>query len=97
MRSTLTTLFVVALVAAPAAQNRYKATDGKLRIALAQQPLGPNGPSKGPDTMASGGIQEILGELGATVRQEKTEGPGGTFCVIADPTGADVALWQAAA
>jgi uncharacterized protein len=36
-------------------------------------------------------------ELGATVRQEKTEGPGGTFCVIADPTGAEVALWQAAA
>ena len=36
-------------------------------------------------------------ELGATVRQEKTAGPAGTFCVIADPTGAEVALWQAAA
>jgi uncharacterized protein len=36
-------------------------------------------------------------ELGAEVRQPKTEGPGGTFCVIADPTGAEVALWQAAA
>jgi uncharacterized protein len=36
-------------------------------------------------------------ELGAAVRQEKTEGPGGTFCVIADPTGAEIALWQAAA
>jgi predicted enzyme related to lactoylglutathione lyase len=35
-------------------------------------------------------------DLGATVRQEKTEGPGGTFCVIADPTGAELALWQAA-
>jgi predicted enzyme related to lactoylglutathione lyase len=34
--------------------------------------------------------------LGATVRREKTEGPGGTFCVIADPTGAELALWQAA-
>jgi predicted enzyme related to lactoylglutathione lyase len=36
-------------------------------------------------------------ELGATVRQQKTEGPGGTFSVIADPTGAELALWQAAA
>jgi predicted enzyme related to lactoylglutathione lyase len=36
-------------------------------------------------------------ELGATVRQEKTDGPGGTFSVIADPTGAEVALWQPAA
>jgi uncharacterized protein len=36
-------------------------------------------------------------DLGATVRQERTEGPAGTFCVIADPTGAEVALWQAAA
>jgi uncharacterized protein len=36
-------------------------------------------------------------DLGATIRQATTEGPGGTFCVIADPTGAEVALWQAAA
>jgi uncharacterized protein len=36
-------------------------------------------------------------DLGATVRQERTDGPGGTFCVIADPTGAEIALWQAAA
>jgi arginase len=56
-----------------AAQNRYKAGDGKLRVALAQQPLGPNGPSTGPDTMASGGIQKILADLGATVRVEKAE------------------------
>ena len=36
-------------------------------------------------------------ELGATLRVEKTEGPAGTFGVIADPSGAEIALWQAAA
>lgn len=68
-------LAVVALVlCAPlGAQNRYKAGDGKLRVALAQQPLGPNGPSKGPDTMANGGIQKMLGDLGSTVRVEKAQ------------------------
>ena len=40
MRIAFTSLFVVALLAAPAAQSRYKANDGKLRVALAQQPLG---------------------------------------------------------
>ena len=40
---------------------------------MAQQPLGPNGPSKGPDTMANGGIQKILADLGATVRVERAE------------------------
>jgi arginase len=59
------------LAAAPAAQGRkYVGGDGKLRVALAKQPLSPTGPSKGPDTMASGGIQKILADLGATVRVE---------------------------
>src|SRR5688572_25113820 len=69
----LLVLLVAALVAAPSAQNRYKAGNGKLRVALAQQPLGPNGPSKGPDTMAAGGIQKMLADLGATVRVEKAQ------------------------
>jgi arginase len=77
MRRTLALLLALAAIvtcaASPSAQNRYKAGDGKLRVALAQQPLGPNGPSKGPDTMASGGIQKILEDLGATVRVEKAE------------------------
>lgn len=63
----------IALSVTGLAQNRYKAGDGTLRIALAQQPLGPNGPSKGPDTMAAGGIQKILADLGATVRVEKAQ------------------------
>ena len=36
-----------------------------------EQPLGPERPSKGPDTMANGGIQKILADLGATVRVEQ--------------------------
>jgi arginase len=54
-------------------QNRYKAGDGTLRVALAQQPLGPNGPSKGPDTMLNGGILKTLSEMGATIRVDKAQ------------------------
>ena len=76
MRSLLTLLIAVARsLPLPSAQTRYKdpGADGKLRVALVQQPLGPNGPSKGPDTMAAGGIQKILADLGATVRVEKAQ------------------------
>ena len=73
IRAVLVLSIALALSTGVVAQNRYKAGDGKLRVALAQQPLGPNGPSKGPDTMANGGIQKILGDLGATVRVEKAE------------------------
>ena len=51
--------------------DRYKGADGKLRVALAKQPLSPNGPSTGPTTMANGGIQKILADLGATVRVDE--------------------------
>lgn len=63
----------LALTTPLSAQTRYTTADGKLRVALTQQPLGPNGPSKGPDTMAAGGIQKILADLGATVRVEKAQ------------------------
>jgi arginase len=66
---------VVALVLAaylvPAlseAQPRYAGQDGRLRVALSKQPFSPNGVSKGPETMATGGIQEILATLGAVTR-----------------------------
>jgi arginase len=63
---------VLAVMAAPMrAQQRYVDSSGKLRVALAKQPLGPNGPSKGPATMADGGIQKILEGLGVTVRVEE--------------------------
>ena len=47
---------------------RYTTADGKLRVALAQQPFSPNGTVVGPRTMAEGGIQPLLAGLGATVR-----------------------------
>ena len=49
-----------------AEQKKYHGPDGKLRVALAKQPFSPNGLSKGPATMAEGGIQKILADLGAT-------------------------------
>jgi arginase len=64
-------ILLAALCVLPAVagqQKKYVAADGRIRVALAKQPLSPNGPSKGPTTMAEGGIQKILGELGATVR-----------------------------
>jgi arginase len=58
------------LAAAPSAQ-RYTGPDGKLRVALAQQPFSPNGTSPGPKTMANGGIQQQLATLGATIRVQE--------------------------
>src|SRR5687768_7358418 len=70
---------VIALIALlgtpPIAQNRYKDANagGSLRVALSQQPLGPNGPSKGPDTMLNGGIMKTLSDMGATIRVDKAQ------------------------
>jgi arginase family enzyme len=63
----------VLAVALEAGQNRPKYVDaaGNVRVALSQQPLSPNGPSKGPSTMAAGGIQKILADMGAVVRVDE--------------------------
>jgi arginase family enzyme len=66
-------LLALALAPGPAGQTKSVDGDGKLRVALAKQPLSPNGPSKGPTTMAEGGIQRILADLGATVRVEEAQ------------------------
>jgi arginase len=55
-------------IAAPAEAQPYRSPAGKLRIALAKQPFAPNGLSQGPETMATGGIHQILAELGAEIR-----------------------------
>jgi arginase len=48
--------------------QRYTGSDGRLRVALVKQPFSPTGTSAGPNTMANGGIQQILAGLGAVVR-----------------------------
>ena len=64
-----TILLLIALSAAPVqAQTKYTGSDGRLRVSLAQQPFSPNGTSRGPNTMASGGIRDTLARLNAVVR-----------------------------
>ena len=55
----------------PISAQKYVAAGGRVRVALAKQPFLPNGVSKGPATMAEGGIQKILAELGADVRVQE--------------------------
>ena len=66
-------LVVIGALSPVAAQKKYAGADGKIRVALAKQPFSPNGPSKGPTTMADGGIQKILADLGATVRVDEAK------------------------
>jgi len=68
MRLMLSPLLLVILVSFPAFAQKYAAPDGRIRVALAKQPFSPNGLSKGPSTMAEGGIQKILEDMGAEVR-----------------------------
>jgi arginase len=51
-----------------AARSAYTDANGRVRVSLAQQPLSPNGRSAGPRTMATGGIQAILAQMGVEVR-----------------------------
>jgi len=44
-----------------------------LRVALAKQPFSPSGTSVGPNTMANGGIQELLAHMGASVRVNESK------------------------
>jgi hypothetical protein len=65
------TLFVLAgltLASLDPSAQKYTAADGHIRVALAKQPFSPTGLSKGPTTMAEGGIQKTLADIGATIR-----------------------------
>lgn len=64
-------LLILLLASSVARAQKYTSPDGKLRIALVKQPYSPTGMSAGPNTMANGGIQKILVEMGATVRIEE--------------------------
>src|SRR5262245_53433419 len=69
MRRLLVLAAILALFVSPLALGqKYSGADGRLRVALAKQPFLPNGLSPGPTTMANGGIQDMLGRIGATVR-----------------------------
>ena len=59
-------------------ERNYFNDDGTMRIAIAKQPQRPSsGGGKnaldGPDVMADGGIQDILRDMGATVRVSNAE------------------------
>jgi hypothetical protein len=58
------------MVLAPATLDaqKYVASNGRLRMALAKQPFSPTGLSNGPKTMAEGGIQKVLVDLGVDLR-----------------------------
>ena len=58
----------LALLITPLPAQKYVGANGRVRVALTKQPFSPNGISKGPATMANGGIQKILADLGADVR-----------------------------
>jgi arginase len=62
----MTVVCLVALAALGASSGAQNA-DSRLKVALLKQPFVPNGTSKGPETMASGGIQPMLEKLGAAV------------------------------
>jgi arginase len=70
MRLALLAL-VPSLLLAGAPAQKYTGPDGRVRVALAKQPFSPNGLSKGPSTMADGGIQKILAGMGAEVRVQE--------------------------
>ena len=61
---------LVALSLGPSLMHaqRHTGADSRLRVALVKQPFSPNGTSPGPDTMANGGIQQVLAGMGAVVR-----------------------------
>lgn len=44
-----------------------------VRVALAKQPFSPTGMSVGPNTMATGGVQQMLANMGATVRVSESK------------------------
>lgn len=58
----------LALAPSPGGAQRHSDAEGRLRVALAKQPLSPTGSSPGPNTMASGGIQQLLAGMGAVIR-----------------------------
>jgi arginase len=64
-------LLIMVLALATLDAQKYVAPNGRLRVALAKQPFSPTGLSNGPKTMAEGGIQKVLADLGVDVRVQE--------------------------
>src|SRR5215471_19321678 len=74
MRRLFFTAVIVSLLAFTYGHaQRYTNGDGQLRIALVKQPFSPTGTSVGPNTMANGGIQNILAGMNALVRVDEVQ------------------------
>src|SRR5262245_65931849 len=67
----LFTVLLLLLTAPSLRAQRYRGPDGRVRVALLKQPFSPTGTSVGPNTMANGGIQQTLKEMGAVIRIEE--------------------------
>lgn len=70
-RMIVSVLAILLIVSGVTHAQRYTGPDGRLRVALAKQPFSPTGTSAGPNTMANGGIQQILANLDVVVRIEE--------------------------
>jgi arginase len=68
MKLPTATLLVAVVATLGALRLDQQTGERPLRIALVKQPFIPNGVSKGPEVMATGGIQAALAKLGASVR-----------------------------
>jgi len=71
MRQLISLALLIFLLAPLAPAQKYSGADGKLRVALVKQPFSPTGTSVGPNTMANGGIQQILAGMNTVVRVEE--------------------------
>jgi arginase len=71
MRQLISLALLISLLAPLATAQKYSGADGKLRVALVEQPYSPTGTSIGPSTMANGGIQQILTGMNTIVRVEE--------------------------
>ena len=71
MRQLISLGLLIFLLAPLAPAQKYSGADGKLRVALVKQPFSPTGTSVGPNTMANGGIQQILAGMNTVVRVEE--------------------------
>src|SRR5688500_4666601 len=71
LRALATGVLAVAVLSSTVRAQRYSGPDGRLRVALAQQPFVPNGTSPGPRRMATGGIQQYLAAQRALVRADE--------------------------